>query len=207
MDEALRVDLWLDPACPYSWTAFRWLEEVQAQRPLDLRLHLMTLYLVNAGRSDLDDDYWQIVLTRRGPARVAMAALLHGGQPGLRAFYDGFGRRNWTQFHWATPEQLRGYAREALAEAGLPPELENGMDTEEYDEELRASHEAGVENLGGLVGMPTTHVDGSAFFGPVLNAIPHGAAACEIFEAARLLAAQPDFFELKRPRTSPPVFA
>lgn len=206
MGEAPRVDLWLDPACPYSWTAFRWLEEVQTQRPLDLRLHLMTLYLVNAGRSDLDEDYRQIVLTRRGPARVAMAALHHGGQRGLAAFYEGFGRRNWPKFHWATPEQLHGYAREALAEAGLPAELEDVMDTEECDEALRVSHEAGVATLGGLVGTPTTHIGGTAFFGPVLNAIPRGVAACEIFEGARQLAAHPDFYELKRPRTSPPVF-
>jgi hypothetical protein len=186
--------------------AFRWLQEVQTQRPLALRLHLMTLYLVNAGRADLDEDHWQIVLTPRGPARVAMAALHHSGQVGLRAFYEGFGRRNWPQFHWARPEQLHGYAREALAEAGLPRELEDVMDTEECDEALRVSHQAGVQALGGLVGTPTTHVQGRAFFGPVLNAIPYGAAASEIFEGARLLAAHPDFYELKRPRTSPPVF-
>lgn len=206
MDQVPRVELWMDPACPYSWTAFRWLEEVELGRPIDLRLRLLTLYLVNLGRADLDDDYRQIVQTRRGPARVAMAALQHSGQAGLRAFYEGFGRRTWPEFRWATPEELHEYAREALVEAGLPSALADVMDTDALDDVLRDSHEAGVSALGGLVGTPTTRLDGLAFFGPVLNAIPRGRAAEKVFEGLRLLGRHPQFHELKRPRTAPPVF-
>lgn len=200
------VDLWFDPVCPYSWTASRWLAEVAARRPLDVRHHVMSLYLLNEHRTDVAPDYRRHVEESRGPSRVATAIAERCGQDALGRFYTAFGALVFDVWRPPSNEEYHRVVRSALAAVGLPADLEDAMETGVHDDALRRSHEAGIAPVGGEVGTPTVHIDGVAFFGPVLNAIPRGDDAVNVFDGARLLAAYPEFFELKRTRQRPPVF-
>lgn len=201
------VDFWFDPVCPYSWTASRWLHEVGQRRPLMVRHHVLSLYLLNQDRTDIAPDYRRNVEASRGPAKVATAVAARCGPDALIDFYTAFGKRVFDVWRRPASAEYHEVISAALAEVGLPAELEDAMESEEHDDAMRASHDAGVALVGrGDVGTPITSFDGVGFFGPVLNAIPRGEHALQVFEGARMLAGEPQFFELKRTRLQPPVF-
>jgi hypothetical protein len=195
------VDLYVDPLCPFAWVTSRWALEVAAQRPVHLTFRLMSLYLLNKDR-DISAEYRARIESSRGIGRVAAAVQTDHGPDAFAAFYTAAG----TRIHNQGIEDFDAVARDALAEAGLPAELADAATSDAYDGVLAASHEAGMKPVGEDVGTPTMHVDGTAFFGPVLTRIPRGEEALRIFDGALALAGFPYFFELKRSRTESPQF-
>ncbi|GAA4048672.1 disulfide bond formation protein DsbA [Nonomuraea soli] len=179
------ADFWLDPSCPYTWNASRWLLEVTRVRPVTVRWQLLSLSALNEHlevdpEGDTEGYLWY-------PARVCAAVELEHGKEALGTFYSAYGRRDDWDF------------AAALTEAGLPAELAERAGDTGLDDFLRASTARGIARVGPHVGTPIVAAGEVAFFGPVISEIPHGEAAGRLWDGLLLVAATPGFHELKGP--------
>ena len=196
------ADLWVDPLCPWAWMTSRWLVEVEKLRPIDVRFHVMSLSVLNSGREDLPERYKQSLQRGFGPVRVLIAAKQQHGEQVVRPLYEALGTRRHLQKEEFTRETIVA----ALTEVGLPASLADAADTDAYDEALRESHHAGMDQVGMDVGTPVIATEGVAFFGPVVSPAPKGEAAAKLWDGVLLVAGTDGFFELKRTRTREPIF-
>ncbi|MEH1096779.1 mycothiol-dependent nitroreductase Rv2466c family protein [Micromonospora sp. CPCC 205739] len=206
MTERVTVDMWFDPLCPWAWITSRWLLEVEKVRQVDIRFHVMSLSVLNEGR-DLPEEYQELMQKGWGPVRVCVAVEQQHGQEAVAKLYTAMGTRIHLGKEQLGPEVLKA----ALTDVGLDPALAAVADTTEYDEALRASHEAGMRPVGTDVGTPVIHAPGPdgaqvAFFGPVITPAPKGEAAGRLWDGVLLVAGTPGFYELKRSRELGPIF-
>ncbi|MEV8315508.1 DsbA family protein [Streptomyces sp. NPDC059900] len=203
------ADFWFDPLCPWAWMTSRWMLEVEKVRDVEVRWHVMSLAVLNEDRLDeLPEEYREMLETKAwGPVRVVIAAQQKHGDETIGDLYTALG----TRFHNLGEGPTREAVVSALKDVGLPEELADYADSDEYDTQLRASHQEGIDKVGQDVGTPVIAVPGAdgeqvAFFGPVVTPAPKGEAAAKLWDGTLLVASTPGFYEIKRTRTQGPIF-
>jgi hypothetical protein len=186
-----RVDIWIDPACPWCWITSRWLVEVRDRRPLDVRWRAISLRLKND--SDLP-----VLLFTHGLLRTLLAVRTAVGNGAAERFYAAAGNRIHVDGVPSFPVE------DALLAAGLDPGFAAAFDDPAWDEAIAADTAAALELAGDDVGTPIVAVDvdrtGSAYFGPVVSPCPTAEEALALWDAFVGLVAVPGFNELKRSR-------
>jgi 2-hydroxychromene-2-carboxylate isomerase len=196
MTERTHADFWFDPLCPFAWISSRWIMEVEQVRDIRVRWHVMSLAYLNQDK-DIPDDYREMLEPAWGPVRVLLAAQQRHGDDVLKPMYDAFGERIHHQGRTIDRELIA----EVVAAVGLEPGLVDAMDDESLDAAVAKSHHEGMDAVGDEVGTPTIHIEGAAFFGPVLSRIPRGEEAGQLWDGCVAVAKVPYFYELKRSRT------
>ncbi|CAB4878217.1 unannotated protein [freshwater metagenome] len=197
-----QIDLWVDPACPWAWITSRWLLEAVQVRDAKVHFHVMSLAVLNEN-NEVPEHYKELMAQAWKPVRLLIAAEQTHGNEVVEPLYSAIGRR----YHVEGNKDLSVILPEALAEVGLPAVLVSAANDESLDTALRASHHQGMDPVGMDVGTPVIHINGEAIFGPVITPAPRGEAAGTLLDGVIAVMSIPGFYELKRTRTSGPVFA
>jgi len=197
------ADFWFDPICPWAWMASRWILAASEVRPIDVHWQVMSLAYLNSDKEGLSEEYRRLLADAWGPVRVCIAAQERLGDEVLLPLYTEMGNR----FHLEGKPKDRATIEEALTAAGLPINLADAADSEDFDKALKISHHQGMDQVGYEVGTPVISVGGVAFFGPVVTPAPKGEAAGVLWDGVLAVAGTDGFFELKRSRDRDPDFS
>jgi len=179
----------------------RWMGEVEQVRDVTVRWHVMSLAVLNEDR-DVDDAHRAFFPRALKYTRLVTAAKERHGQQIVKPLYDALGTRIDLGRNRKPDEVIPA----ALEELGLPSDLARFAESDEYDEQMRASHFDGIGRVGQDVGTPVISVNGTAFFGPVISPAPKGEMALTLWDGVVAAASYDGFFELKRSRTREPEF-
>jgi 2-hydroxychromene-2-carboxylate isomerase len=215
---ATGVEVFVDPSCPWAWITSRWIAEVAPERDLSLTWRSYCL--------EIRDDYGVAATVPKAYRERALAghALSHrmlrlfeaaraeDGEGAVDALYTEWGRR----FFGASRGDGEGAATGAdgdallaqcLAGSGLSADLLRAADDEKWDAPIVEAMEVAYQFGGPKTQTPTIVVRDATpygFKGPVMAPAPQGDAALRLWDAITVIAQEPGFFEITRPRANPP---
>lgn len=199
----MRIEFWVDPACPWCWLTSRWVVDVAPHRELQVTWRSISLKLKNGVGPD--SPWYEPVAATHRLLRVMEHVRAEEGDAPIGAFYTACGEH----IHHRGERSLDIAA--LLAEAGLSVRHASAADDETWDPVIEASMNDGLSLTGNDVGTPIiafTTDDGArvGFFGPVISRRYALDDALRLWDGLSAMATVDGFWELKRTRTEDPDF-
>jgi len=203
------IEVFVDPSCPWAWITSRWLKEVAPQR--DLSVYWRSYCL------EIRDDYGVAATVPEHMREVALRghALSHrmlrvfeavraiAGEGAVDSLYTQWGHH----FFRSGAVHNDALLLECLAASGLAADLIEAADVDNWDGPIMESMEVAYAFGGPKTQTPTIVVRTEpphGFKGPVMAPAPTGESALQLWDALQVVSQQPGFFEITRPRKSPP---
>ena len=196
--ESQQIRFLFDPSCPWAYRASLWLREAAKVRPIEIRWEPFSLEYVN--RNKMDEDYLRVLRRHRRVFHFLERARQVAGNPGIAALYGAVGAARHERRRALNDENV---LKQAVNEADLPADI---LALTKFDPQLDAELEARYSQFvaQGAFGVPTLFIDGhpDPFYGPLIDVVPTGEAAGELWDHVSALIRLPYFYELKRNRAS-----
>ena len=190
------INFHFDPLCPLAWRTFLWIREARQVRPIDITWRFFSLEVVNrkegATPDFQKDGSW-------AAHRTLAFARRQGGNEAVERLYFALGAAQHGR-----RESIKevGTIQAAAQQANLDPAIvEAALADESTIQDVLADHEEAVRRYRAF-GVPTIAIEGSevGFYGPIIQFVPRGEDAGEMWDHIEWTLRQPNLFELKRDR-------
>ncbi|HEX2915303.1 MAG TPA: DsbA family protein [Chloroflexia bacterium] len=195
------VKFYFDPVCPWAWRASLWMREVQQVRPVNVEWDFLSLQAVNSGKESLKETHFR---SEKGFRIMALLRRKLGAEE-ANTMID----KLYLELGQAQHERKEDIGEDAVVEKALSNlGLDTGLLQEAMSDpttldDVQKSHE-GIVGKGGF-GVPTlvmskANQELKPAFGPVIDRVPTGEDAGQLWDRVEWLMQRPEFFELKRSR-------
>lgn len=190
------INFHFDPLCPLAWRTALWVCEARKERPITVHWRLFSLEVVNrkegATPNFQTDGSW-------AAERTLALARRQGGNDAMERLYVALG-----DAAHGRKESLKdlNVLRTAAKQADLNPGIvDEALADESTIHDVLADHDEAVSRYHAF-GVPTIAFEESnvGFYGPIINTVPQGDEAAELWDYTAWALRQPNLFELKRDR-------
>lgn len=200
---AVSISFYYDPSCPWCWITSRWLSEVQQARDIEIDWLPFSLALKN-GELGGDDVTGHLDTHTIAHKVLRLTEAIHADTGIDRGeLFTQFGKS-----YFIDPKlDDDNFTAAVLERMDLSTDYLSELENTDLDRQLQQHLDDAIEVAGNDVGVPlivfeTDSGERVGYFGPVIARMPDPERGLEIWDSLYTIATGPDFFELKRARTS-----
>ena len=190
------INFHFDPLCPLAWRTFLWIREARKIRPIDITWRFFSLEVVNRKEGVIPD--FQADGSWASERTLALARRQSGNDAVERLYKTLGASQHGRRESIKDLDVIQVAAKQADLDPGI---VKAALADESTIQDVLADHEEAVRRYRAF-GVPTIAIEGSnvGFYGPIIQFVPRGEDAGEMWDHVEWALHQPNLFELKRDR-------